>query len=421
MLSGLIMKLAGMEKEEMGPYFPRPSVAGTERCIRQSVYWAMGTPKNRAMGDRYMLTMDDSTFHEYLTHDWLSKSAYQIHSAQMGLDILALDFIEPPQTGIKSIATNGLVGEEKTITIYFNHLSPAIIIKDKPTKEQIEALMALGYKWCKYCEKPVALNILHGHPDGIITDMLMRDRHYEHKALNHFTFEKYWKGAWPLDYFTQCCLNIVGIQKMIPTLNESILLIKNKNTSQYIDYTLHYDIKPDICTISELEHSNGQRKSGELYSVKNIVSDAIDRFRQINAHKLTGELPDRPYEVGTEYPCTYCLYEETCWAGYEKEYKALSTDASLSDEWITKAKYYLELGLHIKEMEKERDGIKNEIKSAIKNANASKATVGDYIIHNQLQESSSINKELIPIDILKRATKKGFKEVLSIRKLKESK
>lgn len=351
MLAEIIAKVAGFEKRENGPYYPRPSMAGPERCIRQMVYQASGTPKDKSMADRFIMVLDDSSWHAYLVIDWLNKSAFRVHSQEM------------------EVETDGL----------------------------------------------------KGHIDGVVTDMLGNDRLLELKALNHFSFERYYKGSWPLDYITQTSIYIKGLQKVIPDISEGILLIKNKNTSQFLEMLIRYDKGTDTSTILEVSHSNGDKKSGELLVIPDIIKTAMAKFEMVDIYAKSGTFPERPFEIGTTFPCGYCGHEDTCWKDYEKEYEALSTSAELSEEWITKAKYYLELGMHIKEMEKERDGIKNEIKSALKKVNASKATVGEYIIHNQLQESSSLNKELIPIDILKKATKKGFKEVLSIRKPKEVK
>ena len=82
MLAELIPKLAEMTAEEEHPFYPRPSMAGPERCIRQMVYHGLEFPREPLPG-RALIIFSDSSFHEDLTHDWLRKSAYTIHSEQM--------------------------------------------------------------------------------------------------------------------------------------------------------------------------------------------------------------------------------------------------------------------------------------------------------------------------------------------------
>ena len=82
MLADILHKLS---TEEEHPYYPRPSLAGPERCVRQLVYQGLGMPKEPLPGRTYHV-FDDGTFHEELTADWIRKSAFQIHSQQMGVD-----------------------------------------------------------------------------------------------------------------------------------------------------------------------------------------------------------------------------------------------------------------------------------------------------------------------------------------------
>ena len=86
MLADVIIKVAGMEGKERGEYYPRPSLSGPERCIRQMVYWASGIKEDKKMGDRFQMTIDDSSWHETLTGDWLQKTAFKLHSEQMEVE-----------------------------------------------------------------------------------------------------------------------------------------------------------------------------------------------------------------------------------------------------------------------------------------------------------------------------------------------
>ncbi len=343
-----------MEKEPRGKYYPRPSSAGPERCIRQMVYHAMGTPEDKAIADRFIMTMDDSSFHEVLTHDWLQKTAYKLHSSQMKI----------------SLKKNGFS--------------------------------------------------LKGSIDGIITDLLNKDRLFEHKALNHFAFEKYWQGEWPLDYFAQSTLYLCGLKELLPEIDEIILLIKNKNTAQYIDFVLRYDFKADILRVLEVEHSSGQKRIGEpyLFEMSGVVADAIKKFQDVDNYVIKNTLPDRPFEIGTQFPCAYCSWEKTCFKDYEKEYNALSDDVLLEGEIEDLARYYLEVHGHIQEMEKEKEALKIKIKAIFHEKGIHRGKAGIYLLHNQLQKRTLLNKDLIPADILNKASEVKASEVLTIRKIK---
>jgi len=88
MIADIILKVAAMQGEEEGnhAYYPRPSLAGPERCIRQMVFWGMGIER-QALPGRAVMIFDDSSFHEDLTGDWIRKSAFQLHSEQMKVDV----------------------------------------------------------------------------------------------------------------------------------------------------------------------------------------------------------------------------------------------------------------------------------------------------------------------------------------------
>lgn len=351
MLAEIILKVAGMEKKSKSKYYPRPSIAGPERCLRQTVYWASGIPADKQMADRFVLVLDDSSWHEELTADWMRKTAYNLHSEQMEVEV----------EGLK------------------------------------------------------------GHIDGIITDITGTDYLWEHKAINHFTFERYWKGTWPLDYITQCCMYLRGLKKINPDMDIAVLLIKNKNTSQYIDMVIRYDAGSDTACIQSVTHSNGdkrQSKDKPLLEIKNIISDALGKFVRVSEYACSKTLPDRPFEIGTTFPCDYCSWGKTCWEGYEKEYLSLSTDVELTGEITNFCKYYLELNGHLKNMNKEKDDLKAQIKAILKEKEVSKGKAGEYTIHNRLQGRETIDKDLIPGDILSAAMKKTYSEILTIRKPK---
>ncbi len=388
-----------MGKEEKQDYRPRPSSAGPERCIRQMTYHARGTTPDKEMADRFIMVLNDSSFHESLVEDWVQKSGFVLHSQQMKVECLELPFFDPPD------------------------------------------------------------NIMRGSIDGIVTDILGQDSHYEVKALNFYTFNRYWEGGLPLDYITQCVLYQVGLRKLVPEIHKSILLIKDKNTSALIDYVIEYDETKDMAGITEISHSNGKVKLPEkgnkyLFEIPDIIKNVIDKFSTIDRHVKEGTLPDRQYEMG-EWRCDYCDYNVTCWSGYEQEFQDLVKDAEFEGE-ITEQilldvpakvdapkKYgeiiqqtigtltgmpieevcrrHLELANELAQTDAEYETFKATIKAYLRAAGATAGRAGKYTIENKLQKQSYLNKEKIPESILMMATESRTSEMLQIREPKQKK
>jgi hypothetical protein len=331
MISKAIVAAAGMEKQARGPYYPRPSSAGPERCIRQLAYYALGFPVDREFGDRFILTMDDSSWHEELTADWIRKAhnisgnLYKLHSIQMGVEPFKLLFLPDD-----------------------------------------------GQMWhCKICKRDIPKNMLHGHIDGILTEtvndvkgLFEVDYLWEHKALNHFTFQRYWKNeTLPMDYLTQCCLYLRGLQTYLPNLKRGILAIKNKNTAQYMDFLIEYDRDTDTCYILEIELSGDDEIKHPETVLEEICTIAYQRFETIHEieiqdrrHGIT--LPDRPYGPDTEFPCGYCSWYWTCWEGFEGEFK--DDTAILPEEYYGKGNRYLDINALMLTLKKEKEAIREE-------------------------------------------------------------
>ncbi len=160
-----------------------------------------------------------------------------------------------------------------------------------------------------------------GSIDGIITDLRGVDYLLEHKALNHFGFERIWNGDLPLDYFTQLALYMEGVQRTLnPDLRRGLLLIKNKNTAQYIEFLVEYLSKRDALVLLELERSDGEVKRFEPEIVlENITRNAAQKFDSVDKYVAEGKLPPRPHPPGTTFPCGYCRWGPDCWDGFSGE------------------------------------------------------------------------------------------------------
>lgn len=420
-----------MEREEDQPYFPRPSNAGPERCIRQMVYHAMNAPRDNQRGDRFILVLDDSSWHEELTAMWLGKTAFVLHSQQMPVDGDVLEWRDPTPRPC------GICSEQATRKA------------GKPVTVMVQG------------------NILHGHIDGIVTDLLQQDVHMEHKALSFFTVEMYLRsGVFPLDYIVQTIIYQKAIRmKLNPDIRKSCLLIKNKNSATYLDYVITYDMEEDRADIVEMTKSSGEIWNAvdkPIFTMEKIIANAIEKFRTVDEHVAKGTLPARPYEMG-DWQCDYCPWgkqEGTCWAGYEKEMTDLIRDAEfhgeITEDLVTPAlaklakdtvgsdvpkKYmsqqvvavnsavnmsieevcrrYLEVSNEAGLVKSEAEALKYIIKLYLKSQNASQGRAGEYTIHNQIQHWGALNREKIPDSVLRMATEDRIKEVLTIRKPKQ--
>lgn len=350
MIAELIPKVAQMTREEEKPFYPRPSSAGPERCIRQMVYHGLNVPREPLPG-RAVVIFSDSSFHEDLTADWIRQTAFKLHSEQMEVT----------------------------------------------------------------CREPMT----KGHIDGIITDVLGIDRLWEHKALNHFTFNRYWGGELPLDNLAQCAVYIDGIQTHDnPDLSEGLLLIKNKNTAQYIDYEIEYDRNVDCLTVLKCTHSNEEQRIINQ-PIHDIVQNACNKFYQVLGFIEKKTLPKRQYHINDDWQCEYCGWAKTCWEGYEKEFNELATETDLSNEIADTVRYYKELGAQKSDIEKEYKALSKKVKDIMKDAGAREGRAGEYRVKLNLQKNDRIDKTLLTDKEREKATVKGFKEVLYVSKIKE--
>ncbi|KKL64278.1 hypothetical protein LCGC14_2166610, partial [marine sediment metagenome] len=356
MLADIIPKIAGEEQGPPQPYYPRPSAAGPERCIRQMVYHGMNTPP-APWPNRALLVFDDSSWHEELVKDWIRKSAFTLHSEQMAVDC--------PMPGPVTSAIR------KCLTCKAN------IGKDSVREE-----------------------VLHGHIDGILTDMTDKDRLLECKAINHFSFDRAWKGdPWPLDYFAQVCVYIRGLQEDNPDLREAILLIKNKNTAAFMEFILDYDRKTDTMKILEVTRSDGSRAKPE-FVMEHVIVKVYNKFASIDAHIVAKSLPARPYPPGTDWPCGYCRWGVVCWDGYEKEFVQMAKEQAMDEELENTCAYYLQADRDAKEMDKEAKRLKQIIGTYMKEKSYMSGRVGPYVVTRSLRHSTSWDEEAIPLDVV---------------------
>lgn len=305
MLAEIFTKLAEEKSNGRGTYYPRPSLAGPDRCSRSMVYWALEYPPEPFPG-RTLLVFDDGNWHEELSLDWLRKSAFKVHSEQMTVN----------------------------------------------------------------CRPPMK----KGHIDWLVSTVLKEDIHVEHKAINHFTFQRFWNDELPSDYLTQTAIYNEAIQRELnPDCKRSVLLIKNKNTAQYLEFLCEYRLDLDTLTVCSKTLSTGETVDLNI-EITNIVNDACDKFNKVQAYADQKVLPKRQYEID-DWHCEYCGWGKTCWEGYEKEFETFKTGELATQE----VKRYKQLGSEKSIITKQYDETRDTIKTMMIDNELKEAVAGDYV------------------------------------------
>lgn len=215
-----------------------------------------------------------------------------------------------------------------------------------------------------------------GSIDGILTDVNKVDRLWEHKAINHFSFQRLWEGPLPMDNLTQTAIYLDGLQKENPDIEEAILLIKNKNTAQYLEYLVKY--KWDVLGVIKMVNSQDEHKEVGI-AIPDIYQNAIDKFEDVLAHIADKHLPKRPHEMN-DWQCERCGWYGECWKNYEQEFAELKTDLILPEEFAQDIRFYQELGGQESDIKKQREEVKKTIVGKLKEADAREGRAEDYIV-----------------------------------------
>ncbi len=264
MLADLIIKVAAehFNSKEDSKYYPRPSSASPRLKkedyvgrCERQMTYDALGYRSQPLAGRAVIVFEDSSWHEELTAEWLRKSAFELTDSQMPV---SAEFF-----GIK----------------------------------------------------------LTGHIDGILRAIDGSKYLYEHKAINHFTWERFaFKDEIPYDYFCQASIYLDAVRRDADDeLKGAILLIKNKNTSQYMEFVFDYDSKNDICVIKTRLNSVEAEVEELNIEIKGIIKQAILKFKRVERNRKKKELPKRDYEF-EDWQCSYCKFTDTCWGkDYEKD------------------------------------------------------------------------------------------------------
>ncbi|WKZ15450.1 MAG: hypothetical protein QY317_16265 [Candidatus Jettenia caeni] len=316
MLTEIIYRVAEELQEDRQPYRHRPSSAC--KCIRSLVYHALGIEAKRLPG-RALLVFDDGNWGEELTIDWISKSAYKVHSRQMKVDIFEV---------------NG--------------------------------------------------KMVSGSIDGILQTPLGDEYLFEHKNINHFSFQRIQEDPTTAhEYFVQCALYLHGLQKVQPDIKEAVLCIKNKNTAQYCEYLVSHDYLSDKAEVYRFE---GTQKGELVHIFNSTVAITYKVFELVDYCVDTQTIPTRPHQRG-DWQCSYCAWEETCWEGYVEEVEAMPQGVDLTPHLRSEVvKEYLDKKALKAEIEKREKELRKEIQTALDAHSIKAGYIGDVEVVRNFRE-----------------------------------
>jgi len=311
------------------------------RCLRQMVYQSLGFPQEDLAG-RAVLVFDDSSWHEELTKNWIDKSIIKLHSSQMKVD----------------------------------------------------------------CIQTIRGQQVSGSIDGILTLPTGEDILFEHKAINCNSWERYAKGdptELPWDYLAQCAIYINGLNKFNPEIKKACLLMKNKNTSAYLEYLLSYDFKTDTLSVNELITS--QRDIVEIHhNMVGILDNILKKWDEVDTYSGSKKLPLRPYPADN-WRCQYCGYKNQCQNTDRKtEFEVLQDSGKviedkkafdLIDNYFIQKAEKSRLESQARKFEKDLDFMKLEIENLMLDLGLKKAVCGKYSVNLTQTERELVDKELV--------------------------
>lgn len=225
---------------------------------------------------------------------------------------------------------------------------------------------------------------LSGHIDGIVC---FNGDHFllEIKSINHFQFERL--NSRPLEEHIQQ----INLYMFYRDIDKGVIIYKNKNTAALKEFVVKKDDE--------------------------IVQELLAKFERIDSCVKTGNLPKRPYHRD-DWHCQYCQFQKICWSDVEEEIAhdkiAITDDPSI----LKTAKEYERLSNEKKESESELKSLKEQLLETLSAFQTRALKVGSYVIRSLNRTRESIDKEMIPEEILKKATKMSEYSCLEVRQVK---
>ena len=254
--------------------------------------------------------------------------------------------------------------------------------------------------------------MLHGHIDGLIlTDDV--SLLFEHKGLGQFAYDNLNNEA-PVGYIGQCCCYMVGLGNADIDIDQAVLIVKNKNTSEYRQINVCYDKDTDQAVVYNTW--NGQ--STYHYDV---VKSVIDLHAVVEEYRNKGEddFPDRPYE-STDWHCRFCRYSVECWANYIEEFDSYKVEEKVSEndelyELITKLDA---VKANERELKSQAKDLRALVFSRISELEIKSGICGNVKFSLRSFNKKTVDNSLIPESVLENATRFQPIQTITTKRMK---
>lgn len=363
-LYAILPEMAREEKaKEDNDFLYRPRVSNSGSCPRALTYAARGYEAKQHSG-RMALLFEDGNVHEDVTIKWLEKTDYKVSHNQMGLDVAEIE--GAPE----------------------------------------------GTWYCASCDRSIPLSTLHGHIDGLImTDEI--SLLFEHKGLGQFAFDNLNNEA-PVGYIGQCCAYIVGLGNAGMDFDQAVIVVKNKNTSEYRQVNVTYDKESDQATAVNTW-------SGKVTYHYDVVKQIIDLHETVEKYRAMGEedFPDRPYD-STDWHCRFCRYSSTCWENYDIEYNSYKEEEEVpdTDELYFALEELDEVKSKEKELKAQAKELRAKVLKRINELGVKSGKCGDVKFALKSFDKKTIDNDLIPESVLDKATRFQSIQTITTKRMK---
>lgn len=360
-----IAQAAGHEKDLSRVYHPRVSNAGS--CVRNLAMFAMGVEADPITG-RQALIFDDGNLHEDASYRWLAQHPdVRLHSRQLPVNVTTIPGADPAKT-----------------------------------------------RECDVCGQTIAGDVLHGHIDWI-TDFIETGTSFvtDHKSSGDFGFQKL-DDETNEGYVQQVCGYISGLQQDEMDLRHGLILFKNKNNAQYRLVGIDYDAAEDTAQVVHLWN-------GKTFFLRDVVRRLIGLHARVEEARNTGVLPDRPYDFD-DWHCEWCPRQNACWDTYPDEIAARAElkGALKDDDPLLEQLLRMRLLRDTSsDLDKEQKELRSMIVAEMEARDIKKGIGGGYRFTLTGTKRPSLDKSLIPEDILLAATRYSVSDTLRIDPIKK--
>lgn len=203
----------------------------------------------------------------------------------------------------RHIFEDGRMHEDLTISWLSSERSVSITDRQRPVNLKVPRNFQLSHliEFCGLCQTSVPRGYLHGHIDGIY-NVDNRKGLFEHKAVNDSTFNLFRRKGVSLNYLQQASLYMRGLD-----LTEGVIVVKNKNSANYLEVELAYNKKKDVLTVVSQSILNGSSRyvNKEYFG---ITMEAFKNFKAFEDYISNNQIPPREF---SEH-CSICPARARC-------------------------------------------------------------------------------------------------------------